>query len=175
MEKNMNWKNGKLDGVKLITPDVFEDYRGKYIETYDSIKYKEILGDIEFVQDDISISRKNVLRGLHGNNVTAKLISIPHGAIYALIADNRPESPTYKQWESHVLTAENRMQLFVPAGIGNSMIALEDMTVYHYKQNTHFEPDTQFTIQWNDPEWNFWWPISNPILSQRDFYGKYIK
>lgn len=169
------WKNGKLDGVKLITPDVFEDYRGRYIETYDEIKYKEILGDVKFVQDDISISRKNVLRGLHGNFITAKLISIPYGAIYALIADNRPTSPTYHQWEAHVLTDQNRLQLYIPAGIGNSMLALEDGTVYHYKQTTSFVPNTQFTIQWNSPQWDFWWPISNPILSKRDFYGEYIK
>jgi dTDP-4-dehydrorhamnose 3,5-epimerase len=170
----MKYYNGKLDGVKIIIPDVFEDYRGQYIETYDTEKYKEIIGDMVFVQDDISISRKNVLRGLHGNYKTAKFISVPHGAIYALIADNRPDSPTYKQWEAHTVTSQNRIQIYIPPGIGNSMLALEDMTVYHYKQNTHFEPGTQFTIQWNDPEWKFWWPISNPILSQRDFYGRYV-
>ena len=168
------WKNGKLSGVKLIIPDVFEDYRGTYIETYDTEVYKEILGDIEFVQDDISVSRKNVLRGLHGNFITGKLITIYYGAVYAIYADNRPESPTYKQWEAHTLTAENRVQVYVPPGIGNSMLSLEDWTVYHYKQTTHFEQGTQFTIKWDDPEWDFWWPIKNPILSQRDTYGKYV-
>ena len=170
----LSWKDGKLNGVKVIKPDEFEDYRGKYIETYDTAKYRDILGDVEFVQDDISISRKHVLRGLHGNSVTAKLISVLHGSIYALLADNRPDSPTYKKWEAYTVTGQNRLQLYLPPGIGNSMLALEDETVYFYKQTTHFEPGTQFTIKWNDPEWNFWWPISNPILSQRDFQGKYV-
>ena len=172
---SLSWKNGKLEGIKIIKPDVFEDYRGRYIETYDTASYRQILGDVTFVQDDVSISRKGVLRGLHGNTKTAKLISVLHGSIYALIADNRPDSPTYKQWEAYTVTANNRIQLYVPAGIGNSMLALEDDIVYHYKQTTHFEPGTQFTIKWNDPEWKFWWPISNPILSQRDFYGDYVK
>lgn len=172
----MEVKKGKLDGLLIIIPDVYEDYRGKYIETYDMETYKPILGEeIKFVQDDISISRKNVLRGLHGNYETSKLISVYHGSIYALFADNRPSSSTYKKWEAVTVTAENRIQVFVPAGFGNSMLALEDNTVYHYKQTTHFKPGTQFTIKWNDPEWNFWWPISCPILSQRDFYGKYIE
>lgn len=170
----MTFYNGKLYGVKIIIPDVFEDYRGTYVETFDTIEYSKILGDMEFVQDDISISRKDVLRGLHGNYITSKLVSVIYGSVYALIADNRPDSPTYKQWESYVLSAENRKQLFVPAGFGNSIVALEDKSVYFYKQNTHFEPKTQFTIKWNDPEWNFWWPIQNPILSQRDTFGKYV-
>lgn len=171
---SLSWKSGKLEGVKLIKPGFFDDYRGSYVETYDTDKYINILSDIIFVQDDISVSKKDVLRGLHGNYKTSKLISIFHGAIYALIADNRPDSKTYKQWEAYTLSAENKLQLFVPAGLGNSMLALTDNAVYHYKQNTHFEEGTQFTIKWNDPEWNFWWPIRNPILSQRDYYGKYM-
>ena len=106
----LQWKHGKLEGVVLIKPGIFDDYRGAYVETYDSNKYMDILGNITFVQDDISVSRKDVLRGLHGSYKTSKLISIFHGAVYALIADNRPDSKTYKQWEAYTLSAENRLQ-----------------------------------------------------------------
>jgi len=168
-------KDGKINGLKIIVPDIFEDYRGNYIETFDEIKYKTILPDAIFVQDDISVSRKGVLRGLHGNYQTAKLITIFAGAGYCLWVDNRPDSPTYKKWEALVLTPHNRIQVYLPPGIGNSVLALEDSTVYFYKQTTHYEEYTQFTIRWDDPNWNFWWPIKDPILSQRDTLGTYVK
>ena len=168
-------KDGKIDGLKIIVPNTFEDYRGFYTEIFDDVKYEAILPGVKFVQDDISISRKNVLRGLHGNFETGKLITIVHGSGYCLWADNRPASPTYKQWQALVLSQQNRIQVYVPPGIGNSVLALDDNIVYFYKQTSHFEEYTQFTIQWNDPEWNFWWPTKNPILSQRDTLGEYVK
>ena len=105
------------------------------------------------------MSKKNVLRGLHGDDKTTKLVSVLNGSVYSILADNRKDSPTYKQWQAFTLSASNMNQLYIPAGIGNSMLALED--------------GRQFTIKWNDPEWNFWWPIKNPILSVRDTKGMY--
>ena len=167
-------KYTKLDGVKLITPDRFEDHRGTYMELYDSKNFSSITEEV-FVQDDISISRKNVLRGLHGDWKTTKLVTVLRGSGYALIADNRPDSPTYKNWQSFTLSEQNRNMLLLPSGIGNSILALEDNIIYYYKQNTHFVDGQQFTIKWNDPEWNFWWPIKNPILSMRDERGEYVE
>ena len=163
----------KLHGVKLIIPDRFEDHRGSYMELYDSKKFKDVTSEV-FIQDDVSISRKGVLRGLHGDWKTTKLVTVLKGAGYALIADNRPDSPTYKKWQSFTLSEQNKNMLLLPSGIGNSILALEDI-VYFYKQNTHFEDGQQFTIKWNDPEWDFWWPISNPVLSMRDEQGDYVK
>ena len=165
--------NTKLHGVKLIVPDRFEDHRGTYMELYDSKNFKDVTAET-FVQDDISISRKGVLRGLHGDWKTTKLETVLKGSGYALIADNRPDSPTYKMWQAFTLSDQNRNMLLLPAGIGNSVLAMEDI-IYFYKQNTHFEDGQQFTIKWNDPEWNFWWPISDPILSMRDERGDYVK
>lgn len=165
--------NTKLHGVKLIVPDRFEDHRGTYMELYDSKNFKDVTAET-FVQDDISISRKGVLRGLHGDWKTTKLVTVLKGSGYALIADNRPDSPTYKMWQAFTLSDQNRNMLLLPAGIGNSVLAMEDI-IYFYKQNTHFEDGQQFTIKWNDPEWNFWWPISDPILSMRDERGDYVK
>ena len=167
------WTNGKIRGVVVITPDEFEDYRGSYIETYDEKKYNSIIGEIKFVQDDISISAKDVLRGIHGNYVTSKLVSVLNGSVYSVIVDNRPDSETYRKWEAFILSGNNKKQLFIPHGIGNSILSLEDNTIYFYKQTTSYEPNSQFTLKWDDPELNIWWPIKSPILSERDFFGKY--
>jgi|TARA_B100000282_G_C31704525_1_gene477962 dTDP-4-dehydrorhamnose 3,5-epimerase len=167
-------KDTKLHGVKLIIPEVFEDHRGSYVELYDSEKFNSAIGEVNFVQDDISISRRNVLRGLHGDFKTTKLVTVLKGSGYALIADNRTYSPTYKKWQAFTLNGENRKQLLLPPGIGNSILALDEEIVYYYKQDTHFTDGKQFTIKWNDSDWDFWWPIKNPILSMRDEKGDYV-
>tara|TARA_A100001515_G_scaffold137310_1_gene129790 strand:+ start:1662 stop:2177 length:516 start_codon:yes stop_codon:yes gene_type:complete len=167
--------NTEIKGVKLIVPDRFEDHRGTYMELYDSEKFRQHVGDVNFVQDDISVSNKNVLRGLHGDRETAKLVTVLNGKGYAIIADNREDSPTYKKWQSFTLSALSKYQLFLPEGIGNSILSLTDNMVYYYKQTTHFVDKRQFTIKWNDPEWGFWWPIKNPILSRRDEIGDYVE
>ena len=169
----MKFNKTKLDGVFEITPEKFEDFRGSYLELYDSKKFSQI-ANIEFVQDDVSISRKHVLRGLHGDFRTTKLVTVLRGTGYALIADNRVDSPTYKKWQSFTLSDSNMKMLLLPPGIGNSILSMQDEIVYYYKQNTHFEEGQQFTIRWNDPEWKFWWPIKNPVLSRRDSAGEYI-
>ncbi len=170
----MKFERTELEGVLRLVPEVFEDQRGRYVEIFDSEKYRAATGGVEFVQDDVSVSWANVLRGLHGDWETTKLVSVLSGRGYAIIADNRPESPTYRHWQSFELSGENRVQLLLPPGIGNSILALEGPLVYWYKQDTHFEPGRQFTIRWDDPEWGFRWPIEDPILSERDQAGGYV-
>jgi dTDP-4-dehydrorhamnose 3,5-epimerase len=114
------------------------------------------------------------LRGLHGDFKTTKLVTVLKGTAYAIIADNRPGSSTYGQWESFTLSDKNMKMLLLPAGIGNSILAMDEEIIYFYKQDTHFSEGQQFTIAWDDPEWNFWWPIKNPILSMRDEKGEYV-
>ena len=163
-----------INGVKLFKPERFTDFRGSYLEIYDSKKFFESSGqEINFVQDDISVSKKNVLRGLHGDFRTTKLVTVLKGTGYALIADNREDSPTYMKWQAFTLSDQNMNMLLLPPGIGNSILSLDDNLIYYYKQDTHFSEGKQFTIKWNDPEWNFWWPIKNPILSVRDTKGMY--
>ncbi|MBM4063593.1 MAG: dTDP-4-keto-6-deoxy-D-glucose epimerase [Planctomycetes bacterium] len=164
----------QLHGVKLIVPEVFTDHRGRYVELFDTAKYRDVCPDLEFVQDDVSVSHERVLRGLHGDWATTKLVSVFHGEGYALLADNRPESPTYRLWQAFTLSDSNHHQLLIPAGIGNSVLAVRGPLVYWYKQNTHFVPGRQFTIRWDDPEWGFRWPIEDPILSARDLQGDYV-
>lgn len=158
-----------INGLLLIKPDVFEDSRGTYVQLYDSIEYEKILpeGTI-FVQDDYSYSSQNVLRGIHGDLDTSKLISIVYGHVYDVVIDNRPDSSTYKVWQSFDLSRENAHQLFIPAGCGNGMYVFSREAVFHYKQTSHYRKDIQFTIKWNDSTYNIHWPMLSPILSDRD-------
>ena len=170
----MKIQDTSIYGVIAIFPHRFDDHRGSYMELYDSEKFEDNVGKIDFVQDDISISNKGVLRGLHGDRKTTKLVTVLNGSGYAIIADNRKDSPTYKKWQHFLLSRENKQQLLLPPGIGNSILSLEDNMIYYYKQNTHFVDGRQFTIKWDDPEWEFWWPNNNPILSMRDERGDYV-
>lgn len=164
-----------LHGVLRIEPEAFADHRGSYVEIFDTEKYREVTGGRAFVQDDISVSHTNVLRGLHGDWQTTKLVSVLHGDGYALLADNRPDSPTHRRWQSFALTGDNRVQLLIPPGVGNSVLAVRGPLVYWYKQDQHWAPGRQFTIRWDDPEWGFEWPIAAPILSARDTKGGYVQ
>lgn len=163
-----------IEGLLLIKKSVHFDERGTYVELYDTAEYRDILPiNTIFVQDDYSYSRKNVLRGIHGDFVTSKLITVLYGKIAAVIVDNRKESKTYMKWQKFYLSQMNAMQLFIPAGCGNSMLALTDNVIYHYKQTTHYTPESQFTIKWDDKRLNIDWDIMNPVLSQRDTQGDY--
>lgn len=163
-----------IEGLLLIKPVIYGDGRGSYVELYDTEAYRDILpeGTI-FVQDDYSYSKINVLRGIHGDFVTSKLVSVLNGYIESVIVDNRKDSKTYMNWQKFYLSQMDAHQLFIPAGCGNSMLALSDGVVYHYKQTTHYTPKTQFTIKWDDKRLNIDWKITNPILSQRDIKGEY--
>jgi len=164
----------KLDKVLLIKPDVFEDHRGEYIETYNEDLYKRNGIDIKFVADDISISTQNVLRGIHGDAETWKLISCLYGKFYFVVVNCDVDSEDFGKWQSFVLSDMNRLQVLVPPKHGNAHLILSDNAIFHYKQSTYYDPTKQFTYKWNDPKFNIWWPIKNPILSQRDEVGHYV-
>ena len=159
----------KLDGVLLIKPPtIFEDFRGTYIETYNEKLYIEAGIDIKFIQDDISVSVKNVLRGVHGDDVTWKLVSCHYGEFYLVVVNWNDASPQFGEWESFTLSDQNRLQVLIPPKHGNGHLVLSDMTIFHYKQSTYHDRAGQYTILWNDPKLNIPWPIDNPILSKRD-------
>ncbi|MBW7990856.1 MAG: dTDP-4-keto-6-deoxy-D-glucose epimerase [Planctomycetes bacterium] len=157
-----------LDGVLLITPGVFEDHRGEYIETYNESLYKKNGIDTKFIQDDISVSTRNILRGIHGDDCTWKLISCLYGRFYLVVVNCDTESKDFGRWQSFVLSDRNRLQVLVPPKYGNAHLVLSDMTIFHYKQSTYYDRTRQFTYKWNDQQFDIWWPIENPILSQRD-------
>ena len=159
----------KLDGVLLIEPPtIFEDFRGTYVETYNEKLYTEAGIDIRFIQDDISVSSKSVLRGIHGDDVTWKLVSCLYGKFYLVVVNWDKDSPQFKQWESFELSDENRFQVLIPPKFGNGHVVLSETAIFHYKQNTYYDRTRQFTIPWNDPELKIQWLVSKPILSRRD-------
>ena len=163
-----------LDGVLQIKLDCFEDHRGYYIETYNEELYKKNGINVNFIQDDISVSSKNVLRGIHGDQETWKLISCLEGKFYLVVINNDKISNQFMQWESFILSEQNRVQILVPPKFGNGHLVLSKRAIFHYKQNTYYNPKGQFTICWNDPKYKIKWPIKNPILSKRDTLGHFV-
>ena len=163
----------KLDRVLEIELDAFEDHRGYYLETYNKELYKTNGIDIKFVQDDISVSVQNVLRGIHGDEETWKLISCFQGEFYLVVVNNDQNSDQYKNWESFILSDKKKTQILIPPKFGNGHLVLSEKAIFNYKQNTYYNPKNQFTILWNDPEYAIKWPISKPILSKRDELGHF--
>jgi len=165
----MDVQKTKLDGVLLITPPtIFKDFRGTYVELYNDELYKKAGIITKFVQDDISTSSFNVLRGLHGDLKTWKLISCLYGEFYLMVVNWDELSPQYRQWEAFTLSDQNRKQVLIPPRFANGHLVLSEQTVFHYKQSTYYDRPGQFTIMWNDPTLNLPWPVKNPILSKRD-------
>jgi dTDP-4-dehydrorhamnose 3,5-epimerase len=169
----MNITKTKLEGVLLIKLETFEDFRGQYIETYNEGLYTKNGIDTKFIQDDISISSKNVLRGIHGDSETWKLVSCLYGSFYLVVVNCDTESKNFGLWEAFTLSDKNRQQVLIPPKHGNGHLVLSDQAIFHYKQNTYYNPKGQFTYKWNDSTLNLWWPIKNPILSQRDELGRF--
>jgi dTDP-4-dehydrorhamnose 3,5-epimerase len=164
----------KLDGVLLIKPDVFEDFRGVYVETYNEEMYNKAGITTRFVQDDISVSSKHVLRGIHGDAETFKLVSCMYGKFYLLVVNCDKESPNFGKWESFTLSDANRLQVLIPPKHGNGHVVLSEQAIFHYKQNTYYNPKGQFTYKWDDPQLKLWWPVKNPMISQRDELGRFV-
>jgi dTDP-4-dehydrorhamnose 3,5-epimerase len=161
--------SSKLDGVLVITPPTnFEDFRGSYVELYNEPIYRAAGIDQKFLQDDISTSTRNVLRGIHGDRQTWKMVSCLYGSFYLVVVNNDEKSDQYKQWTSFTLSDRNRLQVLIPPNFGNGHLVLSDSAIFHYKQTTEYDRSSQFTIPWNDPSFTFWWPVPNPILSIRD-------
>lgn len=168
----MKIQTTSLDGVLLIEPDVFTDHRGDYCMLYNEKLY-ETLG-VKFVEVDISTSRRGVVRGIHVDPKCRKLISVLHGEIYYVVADVEEGSPTFGKWQSFILSDRNRRQVFKPPKYGAGFLALTDDVVFYYMQSEYYDPSRQRTYMWNDPKLGIWWPVQNPILSQRDNVGHYV-
>ena len=164
----------KLEGVLHIKPQVFEDHRGEYIELYNEKAYKTAGIDVKFIQDDISVSFKHVLRGIHGDSKTHKLVSCLLGSFYLVIVNCDEKSQQFGHWQSFVLTDRNRYQILIPPNHGVAHLAMTDKIMFHYKQSTDYNPSIQFTYRWDEPKFNIWCPVKTPILSMRDEIGRYV-
>jgi dTDP-4-dehydrorhamnose 3,5-epimerase len=161
-----NVSDTSLPEVKKIKYEFFEDFRGRYVEAYNSELYKQF--GLEFKQDNIVVSCKNSLRGIHGDDKTWKLMTCLQGRIYLVVVDCRRESKTFGKWEGFTLTGTNGIQILVPARFGVAPFWLTDEAVFYYKQSTLYGEASQFTFRWNEPVFNIKWPMYEPILSTRD-------
>lgn len=158
-----------LDGVvRIKAPSIFEDFRGTYVETYNEALYKEAGVTVDFIQDDISVSSHKVLRGIHGDQSTWKLISCLQGKFYLVVINWDEASPQFRKWEGFVLSEHNHDQILVPPKFGNGHVILSERAMFHYKQTTYYDRAGQFTLLWNDPSLDIWWPIKDPLVSRRD-------
>jgi len=160
----------KLQGVYIIEPRVFGDNRGWFMETYSKIKTPQI--NCEFVQDNHSYSAlKNTLRGIHFQKPPmeqAKLLRCTRGVLMDYAVDLRPDSPTYKQWLAVELSAENKVQIFIPHGFGHGFISLTDDVELLYKTDNYYSAEHDAAILWSDPDIGIDWGTDNPIVSEKD-------
>ena len=159
-----------LNGVKVIIPDVFEDDRGFFMETYRVDQFKELGLPTEFVQDNHSRSAKNVLRGLHfqWEPPMGKLMRVTFGTAFLVAVDIRRGSPTLGQWYGREVSAENKLQVFAPAGFARGFCVISDFAEIQYKCTGIYSNKAESGILWNDPEIGIRWPIQLPILSSKD-------
>lgn len=161
----------ELDGLVLIEPEVHGDERGFLLETFRTDSWSELGVELEFVQENHSRStRKGTLRGLHFQTEPgqAKLVRCLRGKIWDVAVDLRRDSPTYRQWEAHKLDDELHHQLLVPVGFAHGFCVLSDEADVAYKLSSTYVAETEGAIAWNDSDIGIEWPVSDPLLSDRD-------
>lgn len=163
-----------LAGLVLITPRVFSDERGFFLESFRREPYRAAGVDVEFLQDNHSRSRANTLRGLHYQATPgqAKLIRVARGRIFDVAVDIRPDSDTFGRWHGLELDDERHQQLFIPVGFAHGFCVLSDVADVLYRCSNLYDAATERTLAWNDPDIGVAWPIRAPILSQRDEAGE---
>lgn len=162
----------KLQGAALLEPVVHGDHRGFFMESYNHSEMKKLGLTIDFIQDNQSLSAEpGVLRGLHYQlqpKAQTKLIRVLSGAIYDVILDIRRNSPTFGQWVGVILSEHNKRQLLVPKGFAHGFCTLVSNTQVFYKVDEYYSPEQDRGILWNDPALNIDWPVSEPLLSEKD-------
>ncbi|MFN0061411.1 MAG: dTDP-4-dehydrorhamnose 3,5-epimerase [Myxococcaceae bacterium] len=166
----MNVITLEIPGVLLIEPKVFGDPRGFFFETFSAKRYAEAGIDMPFVQDNLSRSSRGTLRGLHFQEPYAqgKLVSVLRGAVLDVVVDVRRGSPSYGKWLGVELSEENHRQLWVPPGFAHGFCVTSDVADFAYKCTGYYAPKSEHGIAWNDPDIGIRWPVSTPLLSQKD-------
>lgn len=169
----------KLEGVKIVEPDVFGDHRGWFMETWSKSKLSALGIEADFVQDNQSFTaKKGTLRGIHFQNgewSQAKLVRVVAGAVIDVAVDLRKGSPTYLQWVGVELSAENKRQLFIPRGFGHGFVTLTDNVEFVYKVDNDYNKESDRSIRFDDPEIGVDWGVSDPVLSDKDKNAPLLK
>ena len=173
----MIFEKQNLDGVYLITPEIFEDKRGYFFEPFRESKFYNKLNK-KFVQDNEVFSKDcNIIRGLHYqiDRPQGKLIHVVLGAIKDIVVDIRIGSPNFGKSFIATLSSENHKMLYVPEGFAHGYLVLEQNTIVHYKCTNYYNPSSEYGIKWDDPDLNIPWGILNPILSEKDSRLPFLK
>jgi dTDP-4-dehydrorhamnose 3,5-epimerase len=159
-----------LPEVVVITPDVFRDPRGYFLETYHQGKYRAGAIEVAFVQDNLSRSVRGTLRGLHAQRrrPQGKLIRVTEGEIFDVAVDIRRGSPTFARWVGVRLSGETFRQVYVPPGFAHGFCVLSEVAVVEYKCTELYDPGDEIGVIWNDPDIDIQWPIADPTLSSKD-------
>lgn len=164
-----------IEGLLVIEPTVFGDDRGFFYESFNARRFEELTGvRTEFVQDNHSRSAKGVLRGLHYQveQAQGKLVRVTTGAVFDVAVDLRKSSPTFGKWYGLELSAENKRQLWIPAGFGHGFVVTSDAAEFLYKTTDYYAPAHERSVIWNDPAIGIEWPLDGePLLSAKDKAG----
>ena len=168
-------KSPILGLLKIFPKTNFKDLRGRYLETFNKKNYKKIL-KLDFLEDDFSINKKRVFKGIHGDNKTWKLVSCVYGKCEAVIVNLDKNSKCFGLSEKFILSSDNYFQVLIPPSHGNSFLVLSDIAVYHYKQTQYYKgANKQFTLNYKDPFLKIELSTQNPIISKRDSKAEFIK
>jgi len=169
----------EIPDVLIIEPQVYGDDRGFFLESFNQKDFREKTGvNTTFVQDNHSMSLKNVLRGLHYQipNPQGKLVRVVSGSVFDVAVDARQSSPTFGQWVGCILSAENKRIFWVPEGFAHGFLVLSDRAEFLYKTTNYYYPKYEKTILWNDADLGIDWPLETPpILSPKDQAGQPFK
>ena len=169
----MNLIKTKIDGLVLLQPTIFNDHRGFFMESFHKKNINNLIGDINFVQDNESESSRGVLRGLHFQKppyAQAKLVRCLKGSVLDVALDLRKDSITYGHFETTLLSQENKNQLFIPKGFAHGFIVLSETAIFSYKIDNYYNPDSESGVLWNDPDLHIDWKINKKeiIVSEKD-------
>lgn len=166
----------EFSGVLIIEPSVFGDDRGYFLESWNERAYQEAGLGVRFVQDNLSLSQKNVLRGLHFQNPKpqGKLVTVLRGEVFDVMVDLRIESKTFKTWSGLVLSESNHKQVYIPPGFAHGFLVKSETALFYYKCTEFYDPACESTIRWNDPDLGIGWGIDAPSVSKKDSAAKLL-
>lgn len=174
----MKVQDTSIEGLLVIEPDRFGDDRGFFMESYRKDRYQEVGVRADFVQDNVSLSKRGVLRGLHFQRkpfAQGKLVSVLKGGVWDVAVDIRKDSSTFGKWYGIELSAKNYKQFWIPEGFAHGFATLEDDTLFTYKCTHAYAPEYEGSILWNDPELAISWPITDVIVSDKDKNAQLLK
>lgn len=159
-----------LPGLLLLEPPIYRDERGFFLESYRKPLYENLGIHVDFVQDNLVFSKKNILRGMHFQMGQGqhKLVSVIEGEIFDVAVDMREGLPTFGQWEGVLLNSKTLQQFYIPSGFAHGYLVLSETAIVQYKVSPIYDPILEKGFAWNDPELGILWPITEPLLSPRD-------